>query len=382
MSIQKKNSLIVAFFLFQFGFLQPLCVLVDSQLPVAVATVLIMFYALVINRFCCSKYACIIIIAVILCFVSSYVFFPSNRESQLTVFVNFVMKCVPAIFIASLYADYDEIWRYFKVFALINFLCLIWFPAVISIPNTRTLGYMRYGYALLPSVIVFFQEMWRGNGRRTLIYLTLMLVSFAVMFVHGSRGAIVCLAIFVLATVAVYEKNLLRRILYITFIVGTFIILVDGTLPVFLLDKLTEIFGESSYALNKYIMMFERGIVASSSGRGTIYAAAIERIKENILFGAGIGNSLTVAKMTNHNIFLQILDEFGIVGMAMFALLLIYCMYIMIKQNKGTAESTKNILLLLFSVSFGRLLLSSDMWQRPELWMYLTMVIGKPFNKK
>ncbi len=152
-----------------------------------------------------------------------------------------------------------------------------------------------------------------------------------------------------------------------------YLFLMDGFLQI--LDFIYFDLGYETYSIIKLRMMIQDGISESSSGRDFLYQSFLELFYENPIFGNGIGITNELWDVTPHNLFLQILVEFGILGMFVFILLACGFLYVLLKIRKVNNELFL-ILGILFSVSFGRLLVSSDLWLRQEFWLFLSMVIN------
>lgn len=149
-----------------------------------------------------------------------------------------------------------------------------------------------------------------------------------------------------------------------------------------LLDYLYYSLDLKTYSLAKFRMMIANGLIESSSGRDIIYLTLLHYIKNNLFFGYGVAYSNIILGYTPHNIMLQVLIESGIFGLIVWMSLWIYFFhklrYIHYKQNKKLS----NILISISSLAIGRLLVSSDMWIRPEYWLVISIIINYKIEEK
>jgi hypothetical protein len=86
---------------------------------------------------------------------------------------------------------------------------------------------------------------------------------------------------------------------------------------------------------------------------------------------------------TAHNIILQILLESGsywFIGLVITLVGRYLCKYIKISKLNETGYY--RIITLFFAVSLGRLLVSSDMWLRPEYWFVFSFIWGIKLKRK
>jgi O-antigen ligase len=143
-----------------------------------------------------------------------------------------------------------------------------------------------------------------------------------------------------------------------------------------LLDYIYFNLGIQTYSLAKYRMMINEGIAESSSGRDQIYRSIWELIKQKPFIGHGIGILQSTSGYTAHNIFLQILVESGILGLLIWVFIWIYCFNKYNKISKSDKDGLYKVVTLIVSIAMGRLLISSDMWLRPEYWFAISMLIN------
>ena len=159
-------------------------------------------------------------------------------------------------------------------------------------------------------------------------------------------------------------------------------LLVRSQLIIELLDYIYYQVGIKSYSLNKFRLMLSNGIVESSSGRDVIYLTIIDLIKDKPFIGYGIGIIQQIMDKTAHNMFLQIVVETGIIGLFIWGLIWMFCIKMLIGMKLNNDMGFYRVTILLLSIAFGRLLISSDIWLRPEYWFALSLCISYSLRSK
>ena len=102
-------------------------------------------------------------------------------------------------------------------------------------------------------------------------------------------------------------------------------------------------------------------------------ATAIDEMIKNPI----IGNKMVVYNGTSsyvHNLFLQVGRDLGVFAMILLIVFVAYCLYLFF--SKKVDLNKKTIIAVFFCVSVVRLLLSSNLWERPEFWALVCIVIN------
>lgn len=376
---EKINAYIMAIYIFQFGFLQPIASIVNSQLPVAGFSLLLVILALFNNKFKIKTYILIILGLVSVYFFTTAIIFKTNQNEILNIYIGYLLKCFSAVFIASIPIKGKRLYEAFLKLAIVNFFAIVLFPFTNFLTS---MNYMRFGYAMVPSVMMFFYAFFNEKKHKP-IWLILTSISTILTTIYGSRGPLLVLIIFI-GLLFLFSKKVKKGVKTLLIIFGsisTFIIY-QYQLVTRLLDYIYFDLGVRSYALAKFRMQLSDGLAASSSGRDRLYGWIFEMIRENPFFGSGIG--VTQAEfgvgMTPHNIFLQILVEAGIVGLIIWFIFWIFLSNRYIRLISLEDSGYFKIATLVIASSIGRLLISSDIWLRTEYWFAISLLIN--FNCK
>ena len=375
----KINSLIIALYIFQFGFLQPLAIFFNSQIPIAFFTVILVLIMLLNNKFKIKRYIVITLLIISFYFLFNSLILYDNRSEIFLLFIQFLMKSFSAFMIGSLEIDESYFYKVFLRIAFVNFIVLLPLPFMGMI---NEIGYMRYGYAMAPSVLALICEIY-NNKKSKIVWILLAILSLSITLIYGSRGPLVGFLLYFLIIFVLSDKiNKYKKILVVMCLGLTIFLTEEFRLIQRLLDYLYYSLDLKTYSLAKFRMMIANGLIESSSGRDIIYLTLLHYIKNNLFFGYGVAYSNIILGYTPHNIMLQVLIESGIFGLIVWMSLWIYFFhklrYIHYKQNKKLS----NILISISSLAIGRLLVSSDMWIRPEYWLVISIIINYKIEEK
>lgn len=186
---------------------------------------------------------------------------------------------------------------------------------VILVNKSEVSYMMQFSYLLLPFVCImsirFFSE-----KEKKFIHLLMIFIELILMFSYGSRGPLLCYAVFLLLYFLVAGKSLIAKI----------VLLVTLALIITNLTQILNFIGNTfiSFGIeSRTIDLITSGSILYGSGRDEIYSLIVSKINERPLIGWGpMGEYLFIDEYA-HNIVLEILFDFGIV-MGGIVLLLIF----------------------------------------------------------
>jgi hypothetical protein len=104
------------------------------------------------------------------------------------------------------------------------------------------------------------------------------------------------------------------------------------------------------------------------SGRSEIWEKAHWMIKENPIYGHGIGSFQDRYGFYSHNIILDLLLFFGIIGLFVFVIIIFYSLYKVLKSN----ELIRLLGFFLFSLWFPKLLFSTYLFEDMGFWCFIS----------
>lgn len=357
--------------------MQPLAILLGSQFIIAITTISIFVLLLISYKFKLKKYVYYLFIIISIVFLSNFFVFGS-RVVIILLFVEFLIKSFSLVIIGSFSFNSDYLKKYFFTLSLVNFFAL---TSIVILGLVESIGYMRFGYAMLPTVLVSIYALYNKHGNKYK-WIIIAVSSFLLIIIYGSRGPLLGLLIFIFITLLFNVKlQKIKRLRLFVFLIISYCLLFVFNGFIRSLDFLYYNLNLRTYSIVKLRMMFEEGLTESSSGRDSIYNNFLNQIEENPIFGNGVGISQELWGITPHNMVLQILLEFGVIGLGISLVLGIIMIYVLYSIRKFNNDLFL-LLTIILSVSLGRLLVSSDIWLRQELWLFISLSINSYLSSK
>lgn len=335
-----------------------------------------------INRKNCYPFL-VLYAAVILAFAVTYLLHPEYeyfyvRENYGLQRVFRPDCALYAFLFFSLVDDPDELTDTVKLFAFIDFAYLLVFellPALLQgywsdvnyVGETVKRQYsLSFGYAMLFPTIVFMYCFFREKKR---YYMLLSLLGLVLILLQGSRGAILMPIIFIgLMAISdiVDTKSKVRRKRKIVFILCiAAAILILGIPLLKLLVKILQLFGVESRTLE----LLASGKFTGDSGRSVIWNSVWEAIKSGGLLGYGaFGDRPFVYPHHfvgySHNIVLELICSFGIVGVLIVLVIIAVSLRVIFCCRDAR---WRGLFIVFFSIA-SQLLLSLSFWYVWEFW--------------
>lgn len=283
-----------------------------------------------------------------------------------------------ALLFFSIYDNTKELYDIIKKYAYIDFVYLLIFlflPAYTGggwtdIGSNGTMVVREYslsfGYAMLLPVIIF---LYLYIKHKKIHYLILSFIGGTLIFTNGSRGALLMLALFIglmMISNIIDSPQVSYKALKISSII--ILLLVLFFFGQVLLKSFIN-FAQDLGIQSRTLDLLLSGDISSDTGRDVIWAAVIDAIKNGGILGHGVfGERPYVFPIHyaaySHNIALELVCSFGVVG-------IIVCMFLvvgilrMIFLCKDT--QLREIFIIFFSVA-AQLFLSLSFWYVWEFW--------------
>lgn len=288
-----------------------------------------------------------------------------SRGNMYDIQYYFIIFGYVPIFLFSGVKDYTKVIKYYGWFSIIVYLMYCTEPFT-GYPFTH--GYMGFGYSvILPTYIgiYLFRKLYKKN-----LLLILELACLAQAVVFSNRGVMMSIALFIiLYHLVISRKNLKTVYGYILAIgMGLAISLKLQDLIVWLY-LLTSRMGLSSYSLLKFMNLFEgQQLDQFLSGRETLWQNAYRMIVNSPVLGDGIGAFKEKYDIYTHNLFLDLMIHFGLVGTLVVTVLLLIFLKRFVELPKN---SEKIFLLIIFCLAFPKLLLSTNYYSDFYIWIII-----------
>ena len=346
----------------------PINLIIGSQFPIVISTLSLLMYCIITNRF---KFNLKLILLLFLPLTLLLLKLPFEKPDNsginiaLSYLKAFLTIGVSGVLIGSLKFSSKQFFYYaYKV----SWIILLFF---IFIPFTSYYGddvnYMRYGYGILPAVIIFYVFLFQKKlFLRSIVGFS---ISFTLLLFFGARGSLLSF-LFFLVTFTFLFSSIKKRNKYLIFIVLSVIIYNIKPIIIYLFNIITG-FNLSSYSLTKLFNYLDGNSFAStSSGRSEAFELAILKIWESPFLGLPLNTAyLDTGLIYYHNLFLDILVNWGVIIFSFFLGLIMLFIY---KTIKTPNKNIKIIFILIFCLSITRLLVSSNYFERPEFWVLMS----------
>lgn len=227
-------------------------------------------------------------------------------------------------------------------------------------------------YMLLPTIL-FLDELMDKFSLKTLV---LAGISLLIILALGSRGAILCIIVFIiLKFVRPNSKRTYKRAL------GHISIICVGVVALIFMEQILMSiynfllrFGINSRSL----ILFTRENVYLS-GRDRIYENVLSEILGNPILGIGIaGDTRIIGNSYVHNFFIEVVGNFGVVfGVILSIALIILIVKSLISKN----YNRYNLTIIWVSLGFVHLMVSSSYLTDLKFWILLGLLINMLFNR-
>ncbi|MDO4306317.1 MAG: O-antigen ligase family protein [Eubacteriales bacterium] len=238
---------------------------------------------------------------------------------------------------------------------------------------------LTFGYDVLLYVLVF---LYAAFEKKKVIDIILSIAGIFMILKGGSRGPLLCIAIFVIILIAksFQESRSSKKMGMLLATIGLAVILFVSYDKI--LSALINLLNQFNVSSRTLTMLLE-GSIADNNGRYEIWNAAIEMIKKNP-FGYGAMGTRHVIYYYHyvghcHQIFLEMLVDYGVfLGTALIILMLAKAFQILF--SKGT-EKWFGVFMIFFCRSC-HLLMSGTYWHLLSFWACIGIGVSIYYEKK
>lgn len=342
-----------------------------SNISLFFSIALVIFIFLNIKKFKIHFGYVFLVLTIIICFLLSIILHGANSY-VLGYFERFLL------FGAVGGLCFSQQLKISRIFRIVCFLSIVIIPfsfyriTLVDV-YTKSDSYMSWSYSLFPLFCIAFLSFKYRYINRVLALVIIVSLSFFFLR-YGTRGIYLSIALFLFGFLIISiqkSRSIKITLLMAIFLLLIFIVYFHLAEMLGLLSNALNSFGIDSWALEKMALKISNSQI--DSGRDIIYASAFEGILNNP-FGHLISSFELQFSMHAHNVFVQVMYEFGIIGL--FACIALLFFGLKASSNRKHGFQLSFTLLI---CSFGVLIVSSSYWDNPFFWFLISYVF---FAKK
>ena len=302
----------------------------------------------------------ILLIAICLLYLAFYYFSPDKEEKLAKNNILFFLTWAVPAAISGIYIKYINkvtVERFFKLVFFIfsvSFIFVILIPKLTGeIPSYINFGLMNYQNAS------YLSHKW--------IYVLFTIIDIPIVFIPGGRGGAILLILyglfaFILITFKRGIPIAVKSIMYI------FALSISSVLIYFLFTK-----GSNTRTFS-YLQGGTLNL-EGTSGRGPIYEKGIYFIQQSPLLGYGPFNYYKLIGNIPHNIIIELILSFGLLG---FFIIMICILLLVYKMIRNYDPNTIDLLVMFIAIyPITLLMFSSNYLVVSEFWFVLFYFITK-----
>ncbi len=354
-----------------------LCSMIGAFLDIPLLSVLItaiLVVALFINNHGCifigNKYSIVIVFCIIM-----VLYISSLKNGFVNVMPYAMYFCcfgITAYFFSSvIFCSERVIQTLVKIYSIYIVMYILFLRNMLWSSEDYWSEQMGIAYGFVPIIILallLFIYPQLLNAQKNNKLLVLLMGGLALMFVlidTGTRGAIV--VVFIGAACVVLTKlTSWKKILLITILASIVILcfLYYKEIILFVAEILSSI-GIRIGAINKMVHMINQG--TEFNGRDALWSVLLEYFVKSPVLGHGVGFFEREQGTYPHNFVLQLLCEYGIVGMLFGG---VFFLKRLARLFFSARADIRYIELFLFLSSVPMLFFSNTYWQLPLFWCF------------
>ncbi|MDD6597325.1 O-antigen ligase family protein [Anaerovibrio sp.] len=245
--------------------------------------------------------------------------------------------------------------------------------------NLQQGWYMGFGYTLMPAVNVLFYGIFTRGIRERLIDVLIYVPAVILMCIYGNRGATLGHVILIITLIILWlsKKSLSCKL-------SIFVAVMS--IPSVVYYYLDEIFynlfiffeGATPYSISKYMLLFYDGEESFSSSRDDIYMYVLDAVTEHPFLGNYIGYIHWKTSYA-HNVFLEVMGNYGI---PIFVIFLIFLLYVFYDVLNNSTYFNKQCFLVIASCFIARGMLSEGHFFDNYLMLIFGMYLSGKFTRE
>ena len=273
--------------------------------------------------------------------------------------------CIPMAVTISNIKDKGILYK-----SLLNASWIILFILFLNMTGTSDKIYdMHFSYGLLLVILLHLNEAINNNKKILILFVILELL---MLVLYGSRGAIICIGVYLALKIFSNVENKKKRTGYLVLLCSF------GVIFYLFMNNYAETFYEwllqKGYYSRTLKLLFSNQFISHDSGRKVLWDSVLKLISEKPFLGWGIRGAIDeMGHPYPHNLFLDCWLTFGCFFGTILIALLVYPIYRVITVKKGIY---KDLLQILFSISFVSLMFSGTFFTNYYYYMFMGLILS------
>lgn len=306
-------------------------------------------------------------------FIIHFFIFPENQMYLKELIFPFFFMCVPAFVYSISINDWKVLKQIMRKASFIVFIFGAILGLLIFSGSASTGSYsMSLSYYMLLPAIIYLDKLFDKFSLRALLFVS---ISLMVILALGSRGAILCILVFVFLKLLRPSNRLSFKKIFLYIVSSGSAVLVFLNLENILWYLYNFLLG---FGINsRSLILFLREDI-HLSGRESLYDNVNQEILNNPLLGIGIGGDRRVIGGYVHNLFLEILANFGIIfgAFLMTTLILLIFKALLVKDKEKY-----NMIIIWLSLGFVHLMVSGSYLTDIKFWILIGLITNSLIYK-
>lgn len=319
---------------------------------------------------------------VVLLFTLNEMFAPVLYSEVSDILKTFLAYCMPLAIVAGFVRSYELLYDYLVkmcpvVFAaaFVILVSCVLFNVQSAMSSVYSMG---LGYSLLPFLLVVVNQFFHVGDDVPRLFCQLIMATtmLAVVVIVGSRGPLLCFAVFLALKIFRWIIHGRKEALGLIVLLGVVFLLSSYDFALIVFARFLSAIGSSRTGrlLEEYV---ETGDI-HLSGRDDLQGPLLDEIASDPFMARGIGADRELVGTYAHNIVIETTYSFGlIVGAIVIIILALYLIKVLSKSGiRG------ELCLVLFCVSVPELLISSTLWANQIFWIGLVLAFVPPKDER
>lgn len=286
----------------------------------------------------------------------------------------FFIQCLPAFLLGTTLQCVLDNEKRIKTLAVISNLVVVSTPIVLVVTGFSVFATwsenMYYPYLILPHMLLIYYQIM--NFKNKLLNICIFIFGTLFMIMMGNRGAILCLATYVVV-ISVWKLSILSLIKKISLVIVVMfatVITVESDLLIIISNFVIPLALKLGFSTRLFDYLSGSISGAFDSGRSSIVLNLLNAISDNPL-GYGLASDTYFNDGAYaHNLVIELLVEFGVVFGCVLTVLIIYIItnYLLSLQ---LGNNNKELVWIFICSSLVKLMVSGTYLQDPQFFLLI-----------